>query len=129
MASVLSYQPVRYLLNGVGATCVHYAVLNACIHMLQIPSAGVSNLLAATAGITASFFGNRQFVFRGAPESIWTQLARFWVLYACLALMQGAVMFVWTDLGGFDYRAGFLLGTSLQMVCSYFGGKHWVFKQ
>jgi len=60
---------------------------------------------------------------------MWHQLARFGVLYAALALMQGAVMFAWTDAAGLDYRAGFVLGTFLQMVCSYFGGKHWVFKR
>jgi hypothetical protein len=36
---------------------------------------------------------------------------------------------VWTDWAKLDYRIGFLIGTFLQMVCSYFGGKHWVFKR
>jgi len=128
MASVLEHQPVRYILNGIVATCVSYAVLNACIHIAHIPSAGAANFIAAVIGITVSFFGNRHFVFPGGRESVWHQLARFWLLYAILALMQGAVMFAWSDLAGLDYRVGFLVGTFLQMVCSYFGGKHWVFK-
>lgn len=128
MLRLLRHQPVRYVFNGIAATCVSYAVLYACLHLAHIPSAGASNLLAAIAGITASFFGNRHFVFPGSRESVWHQLARFWLLYAVLALMQGAVMFIWTDLAGLDYRLGFLLGTFLQMVCSYFGGKQWVFK-
>lgn len=129
IANVLAYQPVRYVINGIGATCVHYAVLNACIHLVHVPSAGVANLLAAITGITVSFLGNRHFVFPGTTESVWHQLARFWMLYAILAMMQGAVMFAWSDLAGLDYRAGFLLGTFLQMACSYFGGKLWVFKR
>jgi len=128
MVRVLDYQPVRYVINGVVATCVHYAVLNGCIHLAHIPVAGVSNFLAACTGITISFIGSRYFVFPGGAESIWHQLARFWVLYAALALLQGAVMFLWADVAGLDYRAGFLIGTFLQMTCSYFGGKHWVFK-
>ena len=129
MANPLNLQPVRYLINGGIATCVSYAVLSTCIHLLHVPSAGIANFIAAIFGITCSFFGSRYFVFPSAGESFWHQLARFWVLYAVLALMQGAVMFLWADLAHLDYRAGFLLGTFLQMVCSYFGGKHWVFKQ
>jgi putative flippase GtrA len=128
MHSVLHHQPVRYVINGLAATCVHFAVLNACMHLAHIPIAGVSNFLAACTGITVSFFGNRHFVFPGCAESIWHQLARFWVLYVALALLQGAVMFVWSDMAGLDYHIGFLIGTFLQMICSYFGGKHWVFK-
>lgn len=129
IASLLRHQPIRYVINGLAATCVSYAVLSACIHLARIPSAGVSNFIAAILGITASFIGSRYFVFPGGTESIWHQLTRFWLLYAALALVQAAVLFAWTDVAGLDYRVGFLVGTFLQMVCSYFGGKHWVFKR
>lgn len=128
MTSILSHRPIRYVINGVVATCVQFIALNACIHLLHVPSVGISNFLAAIAGITCSFFGSRHFVFPGSTESVWHQLARFWVLYAALALMQGTVLFLWSDVAHLDYRAGFLIGTFIQMVCSYFGGKHWVFK-
>ncbi|ULU25200.1 GtrA family protein [Dyella terrae] len=129
ISNLLRYQPVRYVINGLVATCVSYAVLNACIHLAHVPSAGVANFIAAVIGITVSFLGSRHFVFPGTSESVWHQLARFWVLYAVLALLQAAVLFVWTDVARLDYRVGFLIGTFLQMVCSYFGGKHWVFKR
>jgi putative flippase GtrA len=129
ITSLLRHQPIRYVINGLAATCVSYAVLSACIHLARVPSAGMANFIAAIAGITASFLGSRHFVFPGSTESVWHQLARFWVLYAVLALMQAAVLFVWTDLAKLDYRVGFLIGTFLQMVCSYFGGKLWVFKR
>lgn len=129
MHSLLRHQPVRYVINGLVATCVSYAVLNFCLRVLHVPSAGVANFVAAIFGITASFIGSRHFVFPGAAESVWHQLARFWALYAVLAGMQAAVLFVWTDLARLDYRIGFIIGTFLQMVCSYFGGKHWVFKR
>ncbi len=129
ITNLFRLQPVRYVINGLVATCVSYGVLSACIHLVHISSAGVANFIAAIAGITASFLGSRHFVFPGSTESVWHQLARFWVLYAILALMQAAVLFLWTDVARLDYRIGFLIGTFLQMVCSYFGGKHWVFKQ
>jgi len=129
MLSLLRHQPVRYLINGLVATCVSYAVLYVCVNVLNVPSKGVANFVAAVFGITASFLGSRHFVFPGTSESVWHQLARFWVLYAVLALMQAAVLFIWSDWAGLDYRVGFLVGTFLQMVCSYFGGKHWVFKR
>nr|WP_199044916.1 GtrA family protein [Dyella sp. ASV24] len=129
ISNLLRHQPVRYVINGLAATCVSYAVLNACIHLAHVPSAGIANFIAAVLGITASFLGSRYFVFPGGSESAWHQLARFWLLYAVLALMQAAVLFAWTDLAHYDYRVGFLIGTLLQMVCSYFGGKHWVFKR
>lgn len=129
ISNLLGHQPVRYVVNGLAATCVSYGVLSACIHLAHIPSAGVANFIAAIVGITASFLGSRHFVFPGSTESVWHQLARFWLLYAVLALLQAAVLFIWSDVAKLDYRVGFLIGTFLQMVCSYFGGKHWVFKQ
>jgi putative flippase GtrA len=129
MPNVLGYQPIRYILNGIVATCVHYTVLSLCLKVFHLPSAGIANFIAAATGISVSFLGSRYFVFPGTSESVWHQLARFGLLYATLALMQGAVMFAWADVAGLDYRAGFVLGTFLQMVCSYFGGKHWVFKR
>ena len=57
-------QVARYIVNGLFATAVHYGVLTFCLTVLQLPSAGVANLIAAVFGITASFFGSRYFVFR-----------------------------------------------------------------
>ena len=121
-------RPVRYLVNGTVSACVHFAVLNVGIHLLHLPSAGLANFIAALMGISVSFLGNRYFVFRAAQEPIWSQLARFWLLYGALATMQGVVMYAWADVAGLDYRLGFLIGTFIQVSCSYLGGKHWVFK-
>ena len=124
---VLDSQVVRYAINGVVATGVHYLALTLCLNVLQVPSAGVSNALAATAGIGCSFLGNRHFVFRSVTEPALVQLGRFWVLYTVLAFFQGVILYLWSDIFGLDYRAGFLLGTGVQVCCTYFGGRHWVF--
>jgi putative flippase GtrA len=128
LAGLLAARPVRFVLNGLAATVVHYLVLVLCLHGLGIPSAGLSNTIASGAGIAVSFLGNRHFVFRAAAVPMRDQLVRFWALYVLLALLQGLLLFLWTDLGGFDYRIGFLIGVVLQAVLSYLGGRHWVFR-
>lgn len=110
------------------ATFVHFLVLIVCYRMIGLPSAGVSNAIAAIAGVSVSFLGNRHFVFQATRESAWTQLSRFWGLYVALTLMQGALLFAWSDIAGLDYRMGFMIGVALQAVCTYYGGRHWVFK-
>ena len=48
-------QAARYIVNGVVATAVHYAVLRFNLGVLHIPSAGLANLIAAGFGIMTSF--------------------------------------------------------------------------
>lgn len=122
-------QPLRFIANGLLATAVHYAVLTLCIEVLGFRSAGLANLVAACCGISSSFLGNRVFVFAARTEPAWRQFSRFALLYALLALMQGALLALWTDVGGLDYRAGFVIGTALQVLGSWYGGKHWVFRR
>lgn len=118
---------LRYGLNGLAATAVHYGVLSFNLQVLHLPSAGLANLIAAVFGISASFLGSRYFVFRGAGGGIGGQALRFFLLYAGIALLHGAVLAVWTDYYHLDYRLGFLLATGLQVALSYLGNKHLVF--
>jgi len=115
------------VVNGLVATAVHFSVLTFNLQVMKIPSAGVANFLAAVVGITVSFLGSRYFVFRAKERSLVGQAWKFIVLYGTLALLQGGVLFLWTDWLKYDYRLGFLLATGLQMVVSYFGNKRLVF--
>lgn len=119
----------RYVVNGLAATAVHYAVLSFCLEVLQLPSAGLANLVAAAFGITASFFGSRWFVFRRPDEPIGRQAARFGALYAAIACLHALVLALWTDYLGLDYRWGFLLATGAQVALSYWGNKRLVFNR
>ena len=119
----------RFAINGLSATAVHYAVLTVTMEMRLFPSAALANLLAATTGILSSFLGNRYFVFTYTERGLVYQFIRFIGLYAGIAVMHAAVLFVWTDLQGFDYRIGFILGTGLQVLMSYAGNKLWVFSK
>lgn len=120
-------QVVRYVVNGLAATAVHYGVLSFCLEALKLPSAGLANLVAAAFGITASFFGSRYFVFRRPDEAIGRQAARFGALYVAIAVLHALVLALWTDYLGFDYRWGFLLATFMQVALSYWGNKRLVF--
>ena len=120
---------LRYGLNGLAATAVHYGVLVAGLAVLKIPSAGLANLIAAACGITVSFFGNRIFVFRDADENVLSQAARFGLLYASIAVFHAGFLAIWTDVYGLSYNIGFLLATCFQTVSSYFGNRYLVFSR
>jgi putative flippase GtrA len=119
---------LRYGINGIVATAVHYAVLTFNLQVLSMPSAGLANMVAAVFGISTSFVGSRYFVFRQTEEGILAQAAKFGGLYAVFALVHGAVLFLWSDWMGYDYRLGFLLATAVQIAGSYLGNKFLVFK-
>lgn len=119
---------IRYGINGLAATAVHYLVLTLNLKVFEFPSAGLANLIASLFGITASFLGSRYFVFPGSVDNIFTQAAKFSALYGAIAILHGLVLLIWTDWMGNDYKVGFLLATSLQVVGSYFGNKLLVFR-
>ena len=120
---------LRFIANGLLATIVHFGVLSLCVEVLRVPSAGISNMIAATFGITSSFLGNRHLVLDANDRPALPQVGRFVLLYARLALLQGVFMMAWADWGGFDYRIGFVLATAFQLVFSYLGNQHLVFRQ
>lgn len=121
-------QVLRYAVNGLFATAVHFSVLRLAIEVLHVPSAGLASLIGATFGIGTSFLGSRHFVFRRREQAILPQAGRFLGLYAAIAVLHGAVLWGWSDLAGWDYRVGFLIATGLQMCLSYVGNKVLVFK-
>lgn len=119
---------VRYILNGLVATAVHFGVLTFNLKVLALSSAGLANGIAALFGIACSFFGSRYFVFRKTDAPLLKQAVQFSGLYGCIALLHASVLFVWTDWLAQDYRIGFLLATALQVALSYLGNKKLVFR-
>lgn len=118
---------LRYILNGLAATVVHYGVLTFNLAVLAIPSAGLANFLAAIVGITASFLGSRYFVFRKTREHMLRQMVKFGGLYGAIAVLHGLVLLVWTDYLGHDFRIGFVIATAMQVSLSYAGNRFLVF--
>ena len=128
VAAKMDHQEVvRYVINGVVATLLHYTVLTINLRLLEIPSAGAANLIAAVFGISASYLGSRYYVFRQQHRAMFVQASRFLLLYGVIACLHGLVLLVWSDWYGFSYHSGFLLATALQVSLSYVGNKFLVF--
>jgi putative flippase GtrA len=121
-------QVALFIANGLVATAVHFLTLTFLIEVVGVGSKGVANAIAASCGIAASFAGNKWFVFAGAAGHARRQLARFLLLYGLLALINGGLMLLWADIGGLDYRIGFVLISGFQLVCSFLGNRFLVFK-
>ncbi|KRG43609.1 polysaccharide biosynthesis protein GtrA [Stenotrophomonas panacihumi] len=124
----LGGQFVRYVINGLAATAIHFLVLKFNLEVVGMASAGVANGVAAIFGITASFIGSRYFVFRGTSGPLLRQGMLFLLLYACIAALHALVMHIWADRLGYDYRIGFVLATFMQMAFSFVANKFMVFK-
>ena len=118
----------RYGVNGIVATLIHFFVLAFNLQFLEMNSAGLASMLAAIVGITISFLGSRYFVFKNTGERIASQFMKFSGVYGAIALLHGAVLGVWTDLNGLDFRIGFFAATVLQVTLSYLGNKFLVFR-
>lgn len=126
--SGLKHPFVRYLLNGVVGTFVHFAVLTFLIEVAGVRSAGIANAVGAIFGITSSFLGSRYFVFNAAHKDLRPQVMKFAAVYACAALLHGTVIWAWTDVAGLDYRLGFLIATGLQVAVTFLANKTFVFR-
>jgi putative flippase GtrA len=122
-------QIIRYVINGLVATAVHFSILTFNLKVLGIQSAGVANLLAAVGGISMSFLGSRYFVFRKTDGSLAHQASKFILLYALIASLHGLILYGWTDRWQLDYRLGFLIATTVQISLSYWGNKVLVFNK
>lgn len=123
-----SSEVVRYVVNGLVATGVHYGFLNLNLYGLGFSSAGLANLVAAFFGIASSFTGNRYFVFPQSRTPLRQQLVRFGLLYGAIALLHGMTLMVWTDWFDLNVTLGFLIATTLQVGLSYLGNKIFVFQ-
>jgi len=124
----MNNEVVRYIINGIIATLVHYNILTLNIKILELESVGIANFIAAVFGISASFLGSRYFVFKNHKNSLPNQLMLFLLLYISIAIMHGLTLYWWSDLQQMDYRIGFILATGLQVILSYWGNKKLVFK-
>lgn len=117
---------VRFVVNGLAATAVHFAVLSGLIEVVHVGSAGLANGIASLFGITASYVGNHAFVFQSNVAHR-RALPGFVLLYACVALLHVLVLAIWTDYAGWRYEPGFLLATAGSLLVTFVGNRTFVF--
>lgn len=120
-------EAVRYVINGLAATFVNWAVMRLSLDVLHVPLASVAYFVGAVFGITASFLGSRYFVFRKRDKPIVTQGAKFVLSYAIIAVLAAQVMHLWTEWLHYDSNSGFVLATGVQVALSYLVNKFLVF--
>ena len=118
----------RFVLNGLVATAVHYGVLAALIEGAGMTSAALANAFAAVWGIAISYAGNRSFVLKSRTPHRRAG-PRFLAGYAAVVSLHGGAMALWADIGGLDYRIGFLLFTGLAAVLTYLLNRFLVFRE
>ncbi|MGE0595849.1 MAG: GtrA family protein [Hyphomonadaceae bacterium] len=121
----LATQFLRFAIVGAIATGVHYAVLVALVE-----GAGVAPLLATTCGyafgIATSYTLNRRFTF-GARGAVGATLAKFVLLYAIGAALNGAVMAGLIATGA-HYLAAQVGATALVLIWNFAGARYVVFR-
>ena len=117
---------LRFAVNGIVATAVHFAVLSFLIEIVHFASAGLANGIAALFGITASYLGNRMFVFRSTAPTKQT-LPRFVLIYALVAGWHVLALTIWTDMLHLPYQAGYVLATAASMTLTFLGSRWFVF--
>lgn len=122
-------QLVKYIVNGLFATLIQFLTLKMCIELLEIPSAGLSNIIGSIFGISASFFGNRLFAFPESTETLSKQATNFLFLYTLIALLNGVILYLWSDVFSAPYQIGFIFARIPQFLLSYFGNKFIVFRK
>ncbi len=117
----------RFVGNGIFATIIHFCALKFAISVLNIPLASIASLFAVVFGVSASFLGNRYFVFKSVDQPLQWQLTKFLGLYMGAAIFHASFLFFWTDMLTFNVNSGFLLATAVLTTVSYFGNRHLVF--
>jgi putative flippase GtrA len=119
----------RFLANGLVATLIHFSVLTVNVEALAFNSMGWANFVASVFGVSASFLGNRYFVFKARKRPIRAQAVSFLVIYLLIAAYHGAFLYLWSDVLVFDYRLGFAIAVTIQTLLSYFGNRQLVFAE
>lgn len=117
--------PLRYVLVGLLATVVHYAVLAALVEIGEA-GAGPSAAVAAVFGAMAGYAGNRRFTFRSRAAH-GQALPRFAMVAAAIALSSAAIVWAGTELFGLHYFPSQLAATALTLAVGFSFHRAWSF--
>ena len=86
ISDIGQFMTVRYIINGLFATSIHYIALTINIEIYDMKSAGIANFIAALFGISISFLGNRYYVFRSRNKPFVNQSIMFFGLSESLSI-------------------------------------------
>jgi len=126
MLNCINHSLFRFAMNGLVATGVHYLVMLIAIQILHITMYSLAYAFAFFFGVTASFLGNKYFVFRRKQSQSY-QFFKFITLYIVLLLFTSITMWAVSDYAGFHYDIGFMVAAILQFIGGYLGSRYLIF--
>ena len=119
---------VRFVVCGLTATAVHYAILVLLVEAAEMTPVAVANALATPCAMVVSYLGNRYFVMRSKVAHGGASL-RFLAVYACVIGIHSGAMALWADWAGLNYSVGFVLFTGVAAVVTYLLNGFYVFRR
>ena len=121
---------VSYLFFGVLTTIVSYLVYYPCFWVLDI--AWLSEVISWIVSVAFAYLTNKPWVFKSHDWSmkvVAPELAKFVACRLSSLIMSVAILFVFTDLMGFDGNVMKLAASVLVVIVNYVGSKLLVFKK
>ena len=126
MLSFINHSIVRFTINGLVATVVHYLAMVFAIYFLGITWFSVAYAFAFLFAVVTSFWGNKRFVFQHHQVQDF-QFVKFVTLYLGLLFMTSLTMWAVSDYGGLHYNTGFIIAVTLQFIGGYLGNRYLIF--
>ena len=129
----MPYTFLKFIVNGLFATIVHYVIMLLISHYL-IAIYSIAYGIASIFGILTSFLGNKFLVFTNANQKYshknngFKQLKSFLLLYGLILLICSILMGILSELLRINYNLSFMISISVQTLLSFFGNKRYVFK-
>ena len=88
---------IRYLINGLLATAVHFGILSFNLNIVDFASAGFANFIASLFGIGDVRSGQSLSCIPKDRGSDYDPGQKFGCLYGVIAVFHGLVLLLWTD--------------------------------
>jgi putative flippase GtrA len=125
MSAVVTPAFGRYLLVGLLATAIHYALLVALVELTGA-AAAPSAAFGAACGALAAYAGNRHFTFAGGAVHA-QALPRFLAVAALGAAANGAIVWTGKEIVGMHYLAAQVVATTVVMWSGFVLNRRWSF--
>jgi putative flippase GtrA len=125
MSAVVTPAFGRYLLVGLLATAIHYALLVALVELTGA-AAAPSAAFGAACGALAAYAGNRRFTFAGGVVHA-QALPRFLAVAALGAAANGAIVWTGKEIVGMHYLAAQVVATTVVMWSGFVLNRRWSF--
>jgi putative flippase GtrA len=116
-----------YILVGGVATAFHYATLLAMVEVVHFAPT-FATMIGAVVGAIVAYAGNRRFTFSESMQSHQVALPRFLLLAALGSLMNGAIIWLGSDIGGLHYFLSQILATGLTLFVTFKLNRLWTFR-